>query len=77
MKNEKLQYFWGSQSFRGVFTKNQYIYIYIYIGGLPKKGRLGNFADLGGKGRLGKKEQGVFLRGEGAGWYPNPYYELH
>ena len=54
-----------------------YIYIYIYIGGLPKKGRLGNFADLGGKGRLGKKEQGVFLRGEGAGWYPNPYYELH
>ena len=35
--------------------------IHWYRGGLPKKGGLGQFADLGG--RLGMKERGVFLRG--------------
>ena len=31
-------------------------------GGLPKKGGLGQFADL--RGGLGKKEEVVFLRGD-------------
>ena len=43
------------------FRKNQ------YIGGIAKKGGLGQFADLrwGVGGWLGKKEGVVFLRGQG------------
>ena len=47
MKDERLQYFWGSLKnpiFREGFMKNQ------YIGGLSKKGWLGQFADLRGGG---------------------------
>ena len=32
---------------------------------MPKEGGIGQFADLRGGGRLGKKEGGVFLRGGG------------
>ena len=47
---------WKTQLIRGGFTKNQ------YRGGFPKKGGLGQFADLRGGGG-GKKERGmVFLR---------------
>ena len=39
---------------------------------MPKKGGLGQFADL--RGGLGKKEGvGVFFRG---GWYPNAHYDI-
>ena len=43
----------------GEFTKKQ------YRGGLPKKGRLGQFADLrgGGGGGLARKRGMLFLRG--------------
>ena len=53
MKDERLHYFWGSRKnpiFREGFTKNQ------YIGGLSKKGWLGQFADL--RGGLGTKKRG-------------------
>ena len=57
VKDEKRMYFWGSQknqSFRGVHEK------WVYIGGLPEKGGLGQFADLRW---LSKKERVVLIRG--------------
>ena len=41
-------------------------------GGLSKKGGLGQFANLMGKGG-GKKEGGGVFEG---GWYPNAHFEL-
>ena len=41
-----------------------------YIGGLPKKGGLGQFVDL--RGGAWQERGGGVLRG---GWYPNVYYE--
>ena len=59
VKDDKFEYYGGSLKIRflrgGGFTKNQ------YIGGLPKKGRLGQFADL--TEGLAKKRGVVFLRG--------------
>ena len=60
MKDEKLQYFWGSRknsSFRG-FTKNEYV-----RGLLPKKGGLRQFTDL--RGCLARKRE----RGAFEGWW--------
>ena len=61
MMGLRMKTFWGSQKnliFKGGgFTKNQ------YGGGLPKRARLGQFADL--RGGLGKEEGMVFYL---AGW---------
>ena len=43
------------------------------MGDCLKRG-LGQSADLGGRGGVGKKEGVVFLRGGGrGGWYPNEH----